>query len=90
MHCSSWVVAPRGPLKLGVDYLGILVAILGTFATLLLAMQLYNVFSLKEDAKKVADAKNIIEKYAQEYVAELNKITNKYNNPIIGNNEQFN
>lgn len=64
------VVVPREPLKLGVDYLGVLVAILGAFATLLLAMQLYNVFSLKEDAKKVAEAKNVIEKYAEQ-VSEL-------------------
>lgn len=56
------VALPRA--ELAVDYLGVLVAIIGAFATLLLAMQLYNVFNLKEDAKKVADAKDIIEKYA--------------------------
>lgn len=58
------VALPR--VQLGIDYLGVIVAILGAFATLLLAMQLYNVFSVKEDAKKVADAKAIIEKYAQQ------------------------
>lgn len=50
--------------NLGVDYLGGIVVILGAFATLLLAMQLYNVFSVKADAQKVAEAKDIIEKYA--------------------------
>ena len=53
-----------------VDYLGIIVAILGAFATLLLAMQLYNVFSVKEDAKKVAEAQKVIQKYAKR-VSEL-------------------
>ena len=66
------IAAPRDlePDNLTVDYLGIIVAILGAFATLLLAMQLYNVFSVKEDAKKVAEAKDIIEKYAKQ-VSEL-------------------
>lgn len=66
------IAAPRNlePDNLTVDYLGIIVAILGAFATLLLAMQLYNVFSVKEDAKKVAEAKDVIEKYAKQ-VSEL-------------------
>ena len=48
------IAAPRNlaPCNLTIDYLGIIVAILGAFATLLLAMQLYNVFSVKEDAQK--------------------------------------
>lgn len=60
--------APRKlhPSNLNVDYLGIVVAILAAFATLLLAMQLYNVFSVKEDAQKVAEAKDVIEKYANQ------------------------
>ena len=66
------LAVPRNiePCNLTVDYLGIIVAIIGTFATLLLAMQLYNVFSVKEDAKKVAEAKAVIDKYAQQ-VSEL-------------------
>lgn len=66
------VALPRA--EMGVDYLGVLVAILGAFATLLLAMQLYNVFSLKEDAKKVAEAKEVIEKYAKQVSNLENKI----------------
>ena len=66
------VALPRA--QLGVDYLGVLVAILGAFATLLLAMQFYNVFSLKEDAKKAAEAKEVIEKYAEQVIALEDKI----------------
>lgn len=79
------IVAPRNlePDNLTVDYLGIIVAILGAFATLLLAMQLYNVFSVKEDAKKVAEAKNVIEKYAKqvsELEEKIKKLEEKSNN----------
>ena len=71
------IVAPRNlePDNLTVDYLGIIVAILGAFATLLLAMQLYNVFSVKEDAQKALEAKNSITESAEK----VKKIEEQYN-----------
>ena len=70
------LAAPRSldPGKMNVDYLGIIVAILAAFATLLLAMQLYTVFGLKEDAKKVADAKDVIDRYAKQVLELEEKI----------------
>lgn len=70
------LAAPRklSPNNLSVDYLGIIVAILAAFATLLLAMQLYNVFCVKEDAKQVAEAKDIIENYAKKVEELSNKL----------------
>ena len=58
------ISAPRDFEQHSFDYLGIIVAILAVFATLLLAMQLYHVFRLKEDAKEVHKAKKRIDKYA--------------------------
>lgn len=62
------IAAPRNleTYNLNIDYLGFIVAILAAFATLLLGMQLYNVFNLKEDAKKVEEAKEVIGKYAKQ------------------------
>lgn len=61
------LAAPRdiAPNKLGFDYLGIIVAILAVFATLLLGMQLYHVFRVKEDADEVQKAKFQIDNYAK-------------------------
>ena len=58
--------APRDTDQLGFDYLGIIVAILAIFATLLLGLQLYNALNLKEDAEKVAEAKEIVDRYANQ------------------------
>lgn len=58
------LAAPRDTAQLGVDYLGLIVAILAVFATLLLGMQLYHVFRMKEDADEVAMAKQQIDDYA--------------------------
>ena len=66
------VAQPRNTKLLGIDYLGFIVAILAAFATLLLGMQLYNVFNVKEDAKKVEEAKEVIRKYGKQ-VSELEK-----------------
>lgn len=55
--------APRNSDQLGFDYLGIIVAILAIFATLLLGLQLYNAFKLKEDADEVHKAKQRIVDY---------------------------
>ena len=70
------LVAPRSlePSNMSVDYLGIIVAILAAFATLLLAMQLYTVFGLKEDAKKVVDARDVIDRYAEQVLELEEKI----------------
>lgn len=40
--------------------------IYSTFATLLLGLQLYNALNLKDDAKKVAEAKEVIDQYANQ------------------------
>ena len=63
---------PRDPAQLSIDYLGVIVSILAIFATLLLGMQLYNVFKLKEDADQVNEAKKLIEEYSKnvEYLSE--------------------
>lgn len=58
------LTSPRNTTQLGIDYLGFIVAILAIFATLLLGMQLYNVFRLKEDADQVKEAKKQIDGYA--------------------------
>lgn len=47
------IACPRSGINLGIDYLGIIVAILGIMATILLGYQLYNTFKIKEDAEKV-------------------------------------
>lgn len=57
------VSAPRDPILHEFDYLGFIVSILAVFATLLLGLQLYHAFNLKEDAKKVKEAKQSIEEY---------------------------
>lgn len=71
------IAAPRNltPSNLTVDYLGIIVAILAAFSTLLLAMQLYNVFSVKEDAQKALEAKKSITESAEK----VKKIEAQYN-----------
>ena len=61
---SLALAVPRDTTQLGVDYLGLIVAVLAVFATLLLGMQLYHVFRMKEDADEVAKAKQHIEEYA--------------------------
>lgn len=61
--------APRNTGQLGFDYLGIIVAILAIFATLLLGLQLYNAFKLKEDADDVHKAKQSIDDYATQMEA---------------------
>lgn len=58
------ISSPRNTLTSGLDYLGIIVAILALLCTLLLGMQLYHVFRLKEDADEVHKAKNGIDKYS--------------------------
>lgn len=68
------IAAPRDMAALQLDYLGFIVAILAVFATLLLAMQLYNVFSVKEDASKVEEARDIIENYASKVEELSNKL----------------
>lgn len=67
------VAAPRDCSQLGVDYLGLIVAVLAVFATLLLGMQLYHVFRMKEDAEEVAKAKQQIDEYA----AKMEELTKK-------------
>ena len=74
---------PRDVEGMGIDYLGVIVAILAIIATLLLAMQLYHAFNMKEDAKKVEDAKIVIEKYAKqvsELEEKIKKLEEKTNN----------
>ena len=66
------IANPRDPVHFGIDYLGIIVAILALLATLLLGMQLYNVFRLKEDADEVEKAKKHIEEYSNK-VTELSE-----------------
>lgn len=67
------VAAPRDTALLGVDYLGLIVAVLAVFATLLLGMQLYHVFRMKEDADEVAKAKQQMDEYA----AKMEELTKK-------------
>lgn len=72
--------APREiePNKLGFDYLGIIVAILAVFATLLLGMQLYHVFRVKEDADEVQKAKLKIDDYekkVEELITQAENLT---------------
>ena len=67
------IANPRDPVQFGIDYLGIIVAILALLAALLLGMQLYNVFRLKEDADAVERAKNQIDEYAKR-VVDLSKM----------------
>jgi TctA family transporter len=57
------LAAPRDYSRQGVDYLGFIVAVLAVFATLLLGMQLYHVFRMKEDADEVTKAKQQIDEY---------------------------
>lgn len=56
------VALPR--TQLGFDYLGVIVTILGAIITLLVGFQLCQALNLKEDAKKVSEAKDVINKYA--------------------------
>lgn len=77
------ISVPRDVEGMDIDYLGIIVAILAAIATLLLAMQLYHAFNLKEDAKKVEEAKGVIEKYARqvsELEEKIKKLEEKTNN----------
>ena len=72
--------APREiePNKLGFDYLGIIVAILAVFATLLLGMQLYHVFRVMEDADEVQKAKLKIDDYekkVEELITQAENLT---------------
>lgn len=67
------LATPRDYSQFGVDYLGIIVAVLAVFATLLLGMQLYHVFRMKEDADEVAKAKKQIDEYA----AKIEELTKK-------------
>lgn len=69
------IARPREPIQYGIDYLGIIVAILALLATLLLGMQLYNVFRLKEDADEVEKAKKQIDDYCQKVVELSEKIS---------------
>lgn len=59
--------APRPEIAclIEVDYIGIIVAILALITTLLIGMQLYHAFNLKEDAKKVEEALDVIENYSK-------------------------
>ena len=66
------VALPR--TQLGFDYLGVIVTILGAIITLLVGFQLYQALNLKEDAKKVSEAKEVIEKYAKQVTAIEDKI----------------
>lgn len=69
------IANPRDPVQFGIDYLGIIVAILALLATLLLGMQLYNVFRLKEDADEVEKAKKQIDEYYHKVVELSEKIS---------------
>lgn len=59
------VAAPRDVPNLGLDYLGIIVAILAALITMLVGMQLYNALKLKEDAREVSNAKEHIDHYSE-------------------------
>ncbi len=67
--------SPRDEVQMGFDYLGFIVAILAIIATLLLGMQLYHVFRLKDDADEVQKAKQRID----EYTASIEDLTRKTN-----------
>ncbi len=69
------IANPRDPVQFGIDYLGIIVAILALLAALLLGMQLYNVFRLKEDADEVGKAKKQIDEYYHKVVELSEKIS---------------
>lgn len=69
------IANPRDPVQFGIDYLGIIVAILALLAALLLGMQLYNVFRLKEDADEVEKAKKQIDEYYHKVVELSEKIS---------------
>ena len=70
------IANPRDPVQFGIDYLGIIVAILALLAALLLGMQLYNVFRLKEDAesKMISDLSSQLSKIEQD-VNSLSDVT---------------
>ena len=68
------IANPRDPVQFGIDYLGIIVAILALLAALLLGMQLYNVFRLK-DADEVEKAKKQIDEYYHKVVELSEKIS---------------
>lgn len=74
--------APRDTDQLGFDYLGFIVAILAIFATLLLGLQLYNALNLKDDARRVAEAKEVIDQYANQ-VKELEEKIKMLENKAI-------
>lgn len=57
--------SPRDLSGLCPDYLGFIVTIIAVLTTLLVGMQLYHAFNLKEDAKEVAQAKQVIDDYAR-------------------------
>ena len=77
------VALPR--VQLGFDYLGVIVTILGAIVTMLVGFQLYQALNLKEDAKKVAEAKEVIEKYAEQVTAiegKINKLEEQAKNAV--------
>ena len=79
--------SPRDLSGLCPDYLGFIVAILAILTTLLVGMQLYHAFNLKEDAKEVAKAKEVIDDYAHK-LEELTKKTDSLNATIDEMNMQ--
>lgn len=62
---------PRSGSTLSIDYLGIIVSILGIITTVLLGYQLYNAFKIKEEASKVVYIKKSIQKFTSKARAQL-------------------
>lgn len=69
--CSSYIAVansyPRNFETNGLDYIGIMVSILGIIVAILVGLQLYNVFRLKEDADQVKNAVEQLEEYKKAF-----------------------
>lgn len=69
--CLSYIAVansyPRNFETNGLDYIGIMVSILGIIVAILVGLQLYNVFRLKEDADQVKNAVEQLEEYKKAY-----------------------
>lgn len=62
---------PRSGSTLSIDYLGIIVSILGIMTTILLGYQLYNAFKIKEETDKVVSIKKDIKKFTSRAKTQL-------------------
>lgn len=62
---------PRSGSTLSIDYLGIIVSILGIMTTILLGYQLYNAFKIKEETDKVVSIKKDIKKFSSRAKTQL-------------------